>query len=207
MKKLNIVVIFLGFLFVLLFISITFKEGMEGGMSNSLKNDCQYKFLGPVPKTPEGTIKPWNEDIILEFINVYNNINTKADTGFKMDKDIIKNWETFMAEDEARYYIKNAKFPYNPYINDMIKNDKLDPKLTGKINKDNVSVIGPVRLLYISHILPSEKDLEQKPDSFKIYNGDTPEPNCKSFEIEEMTKIAKNDLEQLKRVCTYVNKN
>ena len=105
-KNKYVIVMFLGILIMLL-LFVLFISNKEG-----LTNDCKYQYLGT---PPDGSDKLWNEDVKNEFINIYNKTVKEILTNFTgINKENVEfNAKSMYTEEEAKYYIKNKKFPIN----------------------------------------------------------------------------------------------
>jgi hypothetical protein len=222
MKKNKIIVVFLGILIILLFTFLVSNKEKEG-----MGNDCKYQYLAPI-KNSDG-IKSWNENVINEFITVYNKTIQEVGifpTDYKINKEVVDHYsKSIYTEDQAKYYIKNKKFPINSYMSNLIKNDaKIRAKFNEKVTPENVSKIYPVRQIYYEIIYNRENKSEQNSDAYKIYAGEMPEPTCESKETKptetketrptetketrptetKLSNLSNDDFNKLKNICKAV---
>jgi hypothetical protein len=207
-KNKYVIVMFLGILIMLL-LFVLFISNKEG-----LTNDCKYQYLGT---PPDGSDKLWNEDVKNEFINIYNKTVKEILTNFTgINKENVEfNAKSMYTEEEAKYYIKNKKFPINSYMSNLLKNDaKLKAKFNEPVTPDNVLKINSVRKIYYDYIY-NDDETDKKSDSFKIFVGEMPEPSCNSNEImsnesnekvsnETGSQLSSSDFNKLKNICKSV---
>jgi hypothetical protein len=140
-----------------------------------------YEFLAP-PKTNNF----FDDKLISDFINSYNNNANKASTTVQLpvkitkpyqDDNTVKYLQTTVTSDELKYYIKYGKWPYNKYVDNWINNDKSEINKLQQFfgNKpttiENLKILFPIRSAYSLLILPSESKLSIQPYSYQIYTG------------------------------------
>lgn len=156
------IVIYLLFLLLLLFASLSYREGFESG---------QYGYLAP------------HDPAILDATTQSNFITTFNNNGGVVLPQIIlsesnrsfNDLKTIVTLDEINYYIQNKKWPYNSYISNYltINKDVVLQNLTKmKIySLEDLQKVFPTRLVYMVFIDPTEKQLSPPPLSNNIYMG------------------------------------
>jgi len=167
------ILIFLGFLIVLLFMLLFFnKEGMEV--------PCKYQYLSPNQQNT-----PLDDATINEFILKFNGIvNQFIPGGGKLTKSIYDEWinAKIISSDEVQFYIKNSSFPSNEYLVGELTNNKNIIFPTPYV-ANTISNGFSARGIYQSLIMPAYATNASNPDfieSMQIYTGTKPEPSCAS---------------------------
>ena len=164
------ILIFLGFLIVLLFMLLfSNKEG--------LSNECKYQYL-----SPNQTNTPLDDKTINEFLLLYNDNMTKLRSDFTLNKSSYKLLlqNKIFCTEEIEYYLKNTYFPFNKYVSTELRNNT-NMTFSYPYTTTTIAYTYPVRHLFKYFIAPSYRG---KPQPFEfqeaqaIYNGRKQESAC-----------------------------
>jgi len=168
----------------------------------------RYSFLAPVPPPMnDGSANPilnsipdWDPKVITNFIKVFNketnNLAFKLDPSKNTVKDEISIFSLLVTEEEAIYYIKHKKWPYDGYVMEyLLKNPSILQDIILKAEKnpntaqlfekydidiqnfDNLHTLQkffPNRSIYSSLIAPIEQKEVPQPLAYQIFMGTVP---------------------------------
>ena len=157
----------------------------------------EYKYLAPPPAD-----YTWSQDTITKFTEKINML-FKDEQGNKpaTEEDVkniyIKSYG--VTEEEAKYYIQNANWPYDAYIMNYLKQN---PDLISKMKQDdgspqtlsNLSKYWPNRLVYGQLIGTIESTQNPQPLSYQIFMGTASDPDQNSQTNTDISPITSSSL-------------
>lgn len=135
-------VLFLSFLFILLFLALSWKEGFNLGIP-SIGGVGKYAYLKPPPGPAV-----LSEEVEKKFLEAYNaNAAVIIPTG-AMDKDKLTSLKTLITPEEVDYYVKNQKWPYGEAISYCLEGHKESLKKFPIKTVEDIQKIWPTRLAF-----------------------------------------------------------
>jgi len=145
-----------------------FREGLLGSSIG------EYDYLAPVPA---GNV--WSQDTIMQFVKKFNEVNniTGKDSALQVNNfENSYDGQFFIGnalEEEAQYYIKNGKWPYDSYVNKYLSsldaNKTIVPVGIKDITPTNVSEVWSNRVCYSQLMFGKESQMTPQPLSYQIY--------------------------------------
>lgn len=186
MKNMYIILSILVIVVFFYFVTPPFFHSFSEGFTEN-----EYKYLAPLPAG-----YTWSQDILTKLTEKGNKMakegeppNTEENT-----KMFLKSWD--ITEEEAKYYIKNGKWPYDAYVLNYVKQN---PDIMGKMKQEDgspqtVSTLSKNwsnRIFYGQLIGPIESKQTPLPLSYQIFKGTIPAPVQKSQTDTSKTKTTK----------------
>jgi hypothetical protein len=211
----EVVWILIGFIFLIFILDFFLlnREGFSMGEVGETKPQCEYQYLAPTPRNADGKVKEWSTSTIDAYLAKFYSVNPNENEKNKMDREKFRaaNSVLNMSEEEGQYYIKNGKFPLNPYIINTLQNDEKVKEFlnhaerTSKkpFNAETLSKLYNVRMIYTVVIMPTEPtDTSTLTLARQIYSGQTVGPNCDGATTEgTASSFTDADKQKLREVC------
>ena len=154
--------------FILLILILNTKPIIEGLTSNI----GEYDYLVPIPSDNK-----ISDDVFRQYVDKSNELNPSNPTDISTPDNFSSaksQFEKFVTEPEAKYFIENGKFPVDGYVMNWAKNntDKFPDGI------DGAQKIYTNRIIYVQYIKPTEETMTPPPLAYNIFMGTAkPPPN------------------------------